>query len=269
MPLASEVKAGTRQTVIVMGKSGVGKTTTLPTFPKPVFIADFDGHGMDCIAGADDVWYECYADAFPTVTYADFGWYQFRNAVMEISDGKLTMPDGRAFATVCVDSLTHALSCAEKFTLYKMWKEGLNVKDGKREADPHIVPTLPDYNYITEQVKAMVNQMKLLARNVVFVSHLKSVMDEMDKRREIMPNLFGGKLPQWIPSACSDVLYMRIMKDSQGGMRRVWQVHADDEAECKTCLRGCEMFEAPDFSAMLRKDAEWRAKNSVTMTKSE
>jgi len=265
MPLASEVKAGTRQTVIVMGKSGVGKTTTLPTFPKPVFIADFDGHGMDCIAGAEDVWYECYADKFPASEYADFAWYQFRLAMLEITEERLTMPDGRPFATICVDSMTHAVPSAERFTLFKVHRER-----GKPGELVHDIPQgYDDWNRITEQVKSGINQMKLLDGVVVFTCHLKSVMDEFDARREIMPNLFGGKLPQWIPSACSDVYYMRIMKDANGNARRVWQVHPDDQVECKTCLKGCEMFEAPDFSAMLRKDAEWRMKNSVTMTKSE
>src|SRR5687767_11865479 len=118
MPNTKDRKRSENKKVLVIGDSGSGKTTLLDTFPKPVFVADFD-NGLDPLAGKD-VSYEEYFDS-PDKPDA---WLRF------MTDLKKWHKDGPPASTIAVDSLTYGAQSALRHQLKQVGRSSGNIQQG-------------------------------------------------------------------------------------------------------------------------------------------
>jgi energy-coupling factor transporter ATP-binding protein EcfA2 len=219
--------------ILIIGDSGSGKTTLLDSFPKPLFVADFD-NGLDVLAGKD-VTYEEYFDA-PDKPEA---WIRF------MADLKRWHKEGPPGKTIAVDTLTSAADCALRNQLKVVGRGTGNIQQG-------------DWGKAISDVKDALGFLSTLPCNVVVNTHFRMLQDEMSMMHYV-PLLYGKDLPSKVYTYFQDVwrtfVDLKIGKDGKPTVAYQLQMLPSTKYDkLKNSLGLKEMFVEPNFTKLLGGD---------------
>ena len=220
MPFTNELVEAVPN-ALIYGKSGVGKTYSLDTLPKPLFVYNFDLGGMLSLRGCEGIEYE----EFSKLT-------EF--------DQDLLKRDFSVYESIALDSLT---TLADK----KM--------DTLRASATSKVPTQQDYllqmNYIMNITKYFLD----IPTITVITAHEELMKDELTGQIMGVP-LITGKLKFKLPLFFSEVYHARITRKG-GEEKYVFMTKADSLYQAKSRLAArapIEQFEPQDFNHIWNKE---------------
>jgi len=183
MPKTSDIQV-TSLKVLTYGKSGTGKTFSLDTLPKPIFIYSFDPGGLVSLRGCSDIEYYEPAD------FKDFD----RHLEKELKLGE--------FKSLAIDSLT---TLAEIIMLHV---QGLS---GKSASKITKIPTQNDWMNQMSLAQQVLNHLFDLPLHTVVTAHEELLKDEISGKILGVP-LITGKLKFKLPLYFSEVYHARVQK---------------------------------------------------------
>lgn len=222
--------------VLLYGDSGVGKTWTASTAPRPVYLLT-EPNGLPTILAANP-------DA--VVVQADEGHGGLdtvRQFLQAARDGSLARETG--CESVILDSLNE---------LQRMLKdEIMATKKGGHTAESF---TLQDWGVLNDKMRAMVRVFRDLPFHVVGLTHA-DVDQEEDGPRWLSPYFMGQSIPREIGGYFSVVgyQYRKQVKAEDGGATTTTRhvlLQGPPTVVCKG-LHGLDAVEVPDLSVWMDK----------------
>jgi hypothetical protein len=220
--------------ILIIGDSGSGKTTLLDTFPKPLFVADFD-NGLDVLVGKDII-YEEYFDA-PDKPDA---WMRF------MADLKKWHKEGPPAATVAIDTLTSAADCALRKQLRDVGRGTGNIQQG-------------DWGKAISDVKDALGYLTTLPCHVVVNTHFRMLQDELSAMHYV-PLLYGKDLPSKVYGYFQDVwrtfVELKAGADGKPSVKYQLQIRPSNKYDkLKNSLGIKDLFVEPNFTTLLGGEA--------------
>jgi hypothetical protein len=241
---ASEIKLGEnyQARVLIYGDSGTGKTWSIRTFPKPIFVIDTDQGILTNrdIEGIDFV--EIPPDRIAKGTFPE-AWRKFE----KVMDHFFAHKD--EYKTLVWDSLTTIADAALAHLMHLNRHQITGSKDDQGAS-------LPDYNmekqFATDQLMRAIGS----GKHFVCICHEEIVKNELLGVVARLPAARGqlqGKIGKWF----AEIYHPRLKVDKDGKMRGYWMVKSDSPMYvCKTRLGNKEEIEAEqlaDFSGYAKK----------------
>lgn len=214
--------------VLVIGDSGSGKTKILRTFPKPIYIADFD-NGLDVLAG-EEIEFEEYFDS----PEKPDSWMKF------MADLKKWHKEGPPGKTVALDSLTSAAEAALRNQLRVTGHSTANIQQG-------------DWGKAISDVKDALAYLLTLPCTVVVTAHYRMIQDDTNVMH-YAPLVYGKDLPHKVPTYFNDI--WRTFIDMKPGNPptvdyRMQVLPSPKYNTLKNTLDLKDMFVAPNFQTLL------------------
>jgi len=212
-------KEATAQAVklLVYGQAGAGKTSLIPTLPKPVILSA-EG-GLLSIADTNLPFIE--------ITSMD----ELREAYKWLASSA----ESREFESVALDSISEIAEVV------------LNTEK-KINKDPRAA-----YGAMQEQMADIIRGFRDLPGKHVYMSaKLEKTQDEMG-RVLYAPSMPGNKTGQSLPYFFDEVLALRVEKDSEGFTRRALLTDGDGLWLAKDRSGKLEVWEDADLGDIIRK----------------
>ena len=233
MPNTKDLVIPERSKILLVGRSGSGKTTSLGTFPKPTYIMDTD-QGLGPLMG-QDIEYDTFVDRPGEIPHA---YTDIMKKIIEL--GKLPNPP----ATVALDSFT---------TFTDLLMSHVSKMLGKTN---HLLDR-GDWQQVTIRLMNFINQFTSLSCNTVLVAHSDYEKDDVTGIVRIAP-LTIGKLKWRLGMYFSEVYYCEVFQDAKGGGRKyVWYTGSDSNHDAKSRLSGSagylDVQEPQDYNKILGK----------------
>lgn len=202
--------------MLVYGQAGAGKTTLIPTLPKPVVLSAESG--LLSISGAD-------------VPYIEI------KSIDDLREAYLWLgtPEGQAFESVALDSVSEiaevVLNNAKK-----------NAKDPRQA-----------YGELADQMGELIRAFRdLPGKNVYFSAKLEKSSDEMG-RVMYAPMMPGTKVGQSLPYYFDLVMPLRLERAEDGTTYRTLMTQSDGLWQAKCRGYALDAWEEPDLGAIIRK----------------
>lgn len=203
--------------LLVYGAAGVGKTSLIPTMPKPIILSA--EAGLLSIAGAD----------LPFVAIKSM------DDLREAYSWLTTSDDAKGYKSIALDSISEiAEVCLES--------EKAKAKD-PRQAFGEMATTMA-------QVIRMFRDIP--DRHVLFTAKLDKSQDETG-RMLYAPSMPGNKTGQALPYYFDIVAALRVEKDGDGNAQRALMCDTDGLWQAKDRSGKLDAFEAPDIGEIIAK----------------
>jgi len=203
--------------LLVYGAAGAGKTSLIPTLPKPIVLSA-EG-GLLSIADADVPFVEIK-------TIAD---------LHEAYDWLVGSAEAMDFESVALDSISEIAEVV------------LNAEK-KATKDPRQA-----YGAMQEQMADLIRAFRdLPGRHVYMSAKLDKSQDEMGKML-YAPSMPGNKTGQQLPYFFDEVLALRVERDADGNAYRALLCDGDGSWLAKDRSGKLDQWEAPDFSEIIKK----------------
>jgi len=232
--LSQQSYKDTPKKVMVVGKSGTGKTRFAGTFPKP-FIASFDGlAGLETIVGHPYAKAEAYEGAD--------GWKAFRK---ELENWCRNGPQYDC-ETFVIDSLSMMADCA---------MDGVRAKLGKLDGSL----SQGEWGMLISEIRDVIaDAVVRLKCHVLVTAHLQLEKDDLLGSLIWQPLVYGAKLPGQLPAYFSEVYQSKAIVDLKtGNVSYVVQVIPDNKLDfLKSRMNKTQcfaQFEEPDFAKLVAK----------------
>ena len=223
----SELDISNMIKLILMGKSGTGKTIFLCDFPTPTYVFDFDRKISSAInyyvgdprLSKIEVDREGILSGPDSITFAYNKLYEFE---------QLAKSGDFPFKTIALDSLTTFFDAfMEKIILDN---PGANRVDAK-------VPSLQDYGRATTHFKNFITRLKYLPANIIITAHIKTDKDELTG--EILHGTaITPKLQQWLPVVFNEVYRSYTEQPIGKAVEYFAQTQSNHKFECRTEIKG-------------------------------
>lgn len=201
--------------VLVYGQAGAGKTELYGSFPKPIWVADFDGK-FKPLVGQPDIEVTSYVT--PDILRSPDVFKQFKKDWREVSK------DAR-YKTMVLDSLTSFDTINLKYFCSLS-------KGGIEEA-----PTLPVYGDQSNYYSFFFSELKGIQKNVVVTAHEFYNVDGESGIHNIMPLITGKSILTKLSSQFEEVWYIERRGGQQDQRVLHWTPWRKAIAS-STCLRG-------------------------------
>jgi phage nucleotide-binding protein len=203
--------------VLVYGAAGSGKTSLIPSLPKPVVLSA-EG-GLLSIAGADVPYLE--------ITNMD----DLREAYKWLAESA----EAKEFQSVAIDSISEIAEVVLNF-------------EKKATKDPRQA-----YGAMQEQMTDLIRAFRdLPGRHVYMSAKLEKSTDEMG-RMLYAPSMPGNKTGQALPYFFDEVLALRVEKDGEGNTQRALMCDSDGLWLAKDRSGRLDAWEAPDLGEIIKK----------------
>ena len=212
-------KEATAQAVklLVYGQAGAGKTSLIPTLPKPVILSA-EG-GLLSIADTN----------LPFIEITSMAELQEAYKWLTSSD------EAKEFQSVALDSISEIAEVV------------LNAEK-KINKDPRAA-----YGAMQEQMADVIRAFRDLPGKHVYMSaKLEKTQDEMG-RVLYAPSMPGNKTGQSLPYFFDEVLALRVEKDAEGNTRRALMTDGDGLWLAKDRSGKLEVWEDADLGDIIRK----------------
>lgn len=253
MPKTSDLGNFNKLKVLIYGESGSGKTYTLSTAPKPLYILDLD-NGVETLAGVPGITYDIF-DHTSLGLPANAAWK--RHATKLINNVKAKIRElikHCEYASVALDSSTQFGDWLGYHLI------GLN---NRWNQDPML--RIQDYGTIAEEMADLFMMMLQIDANIFITGHGRVVMDEEKGNILHLPLMTGQKFPQKVPMYF-DEMYRTVVKVKPGTNRNEYllQTQNDSKWSAKTRLNRynedtgklepiLDKYEPSDLGAMIEK----------------
>ena len=203
--------------LLVYGQAGAGKTSLIPTLPKPVVLSA-EG-GLLSISGAD----------VPFITV------QSIDDVREAYEWLMHSEESRQFESVALDSISEIA-------------EVVLGHEKRGNKDPRAA-----YGTMQDTMAEMIRSFRdLPGRHVYFSAKLEKSQDEMG-RMLYAPSMPGNKAGQALPYFFDEVLALRVERDAEGRPVRALMCDSDGLWSAKDRSGKLDAWEQPDLGAVIRK----------------
>lgn len=202
--------------LLVYGAAGAGKTSLIPTLPKPIVLSA--EAGLLSIQDADLPFIEI-------------------NTIEDLREAYVyvTSDAGAEFESVALDSISEIAEVI------------LNAEK-KIAKDPRQA-----YGAMQEQVSDLIRAFRDLPGKHVYMSaKLEKSQDEMG-RMLYAPSMPGNKVGQSLPYFFDEVLALRVERDSEGNTQRALMCDSDGLWAAKDRSGKLAPWEAPDLGALIEK----------------
>lgn len=200
--------------LLVYGQSGAGKTSLIPTLPRPLIISA-EG-GLLSIADSD----------LPYVEVSSIDTLRDVYAWLTNSD------EASQFDSVALDSISEIAEVV-------LSAEKAATKDPRKA-----------YGEMQDIMAALIRSFRDLPKHVYFSAKLEKSQDEMG-RILYAPSMPGQKLGQLLPYYFDEVLALRVEKDAQGDPMRTLQAQPDGLWTAKDRSGKLDAFNAPDLGDII------------------
>jgi hypothetical protein len=201
--------------LLVYGQSGAGKTSLIPTLPRPLIISA-EG-GLLSIADAD----------LPYVEVSSI------ETLREVYTWLTKSEEGAQFESVALDSISEIAEVV-------LSAEKAATKDPRKA-----------YGEMQDVMASLIRSFRdLPGKHVYFSAKLEKSQDEMG-RILYAPSMPGQKLGQLLPYYFDEVLALRVEKDAQGDPMRTLQAQPDGLWAAKDRSGKLDAFNAPDLGAVI------------------
>ena len=203
--------------LLVYGQAGAGKTSLIPTMPKPIVLSA-EG-GLLSIQDADLAYIEIASME------------DLREAYTWLTESA----DARDFQSVALDSISEIAEVV------------LN-HEKKVNKDPRAA-----YGAMQEQMADIIRAFRdLPGRHVYMSAKLEKTQDEMG-RVLYAPSMPGNKTGQALPYFFDEVLALRVEKDAEGNTQRALMCDSDGLWLAKDRSGKLGAWEAPDLGVIINK----------------
>jgi phage nucleotide-binding protein len=202
--------------LLVYGAAGAGKTSLIPTLPKPVILSA-EG-GLLSISGHDIPFLE--------VTSMD----SLREAYAWLLDSD----EAKQFDSVALDSISEIAEVC-------LSKEKSIAKDPRQA-----------YGEMQTTMTEVIRTFRDLDKHVLMTAKLEKAQDEMG-RMLYSPSMPGNKTGQSLPYYFDLLLAMRVEKDEEGISQRALMCDSDGLWQAKDRSGKLDAWEAPDLGIILKK----------------
>lgn len=202
--------------LLVYGQAGAGKTSLIPTLPKPIILSA--EAGLLSIAK--------YDIPFIEVTSMD----SLREAYAWLLDSDEAKP----YQSVALDSISEIAEVC-------LSKEKSIAKDPRQA-----------YGEMQTTMTEVIRTFRDLPKHVLMTAKLEKAQDEMG-RMLYSPSMPGNKTGQSLPYYFDLMLAMRVEKDEEGISQRALMCDSDGLWQAKDRSGKLDAWEAPDLGIILKK----------------
>lgn len=200
--------------LLVYGQAGAGKTSLIPTLPKPIVISA--EAGLLSIADAD-------------VPYIEV------SSIDAIHEAYEWVKGDAEFQSVALDSISEIA-------------EVVLSNEKATQKDPRAA-----YGEMQDQMGKLIRAFRDLPnKHVYFTSKLEKSQDEMG-RMLYAPSMPGNKAGQALPYQFDIVAALRVEKDAEGVLQRALMCDTDGLWQAKDRSGKLDPWEAPDLGALISK----------------
>lgn len=199
--------------ILVYGQAGAGKTSLIPTLPKPIVLSAESG--LLSITGADVPFIEI-------------------NTIDELHEAYTFVKESTDYQSVVIDSISEIA-------------EVVLATEKKISKDPRQA-----YGAMQEQVSDIIRAFRDLPLNVLMIAKLEKAQDEMG-RMLYAPSMPGTKLGQQLPYFFDEVLALRVEKNSEGVIHRALMCDSDGLWLAKDRSGRLDAWEDADLGAIIEK----------------
>lgn len=190
MPKLSELNSTSKVKLLLYGLSGAGKTIAACSFPKPLFLADFDGKASSALnfygrQAVSEIEYENYMIDHAQGVDRPFNRFYTQLHNLELAVKNKAFP----YKTIVVDSLTTYTD--------QMMAEVIKQNPGAKRVDKHTA-ALQDYLILGSHFKSYLGRILSLPCHVVFTAHIQQTRDEATGeiiREPMLPGKMAAQLP--------------------------------------------------------------------------
>lgn len=205
--------------MLVYGQAGAGKTSLIPTLPKPIVLSA-EG-GLLSIQDAD----------LPYIEVCSMG--DLREAYEWLTGSDEAAP----YESVALDSISEV---AEVVLGHEMKSN----KDGRAA-----------YGEMNTTMQELIRSFRdLPGKHVLFTAKLEKSQDEMGKLL-YNPSMPGKSLTQGLPYFYDLVMALRVERDAEGATQRALMCDSDGVWLAKDRSGRLDQWEAPDLAAIIGKVA--------------
>ena len=226
--------------VLIYGDSGVGKTWTASTAPRPVYLLT-EPNGLPTIRASNPDAVVIQADE------GHGGMETVRAFLRAAKDGTLARETGGE--TVVLDSLNE---------LQRMIRDEIM---GRKSGHADAVFTLQDWGVLTDKMRAMVRAFRDLPFHVVGITHADAQQEDSGPRH-LLPMFMGRSLPNEIAGYFSVVGYQyRKQSKTEDGVQTTRHVMLQGPPTVVSKgLPGLDPVEVPNITEWLNKIThDWKA----------
>ena len=202
--------------LLVYGAAGAGKTSLIPTLPKPIILSA-EG-GLLSIAEHDIPFLE--------VTSMD--------ALREAYKWLLDSEEAKQFESVALDSISEIAEVC-------LSREKSIAKDPRQA-----------YGEMQTTMAELIRSFRDLPKHVLMTAKLEKAQDEMG-RMLYSPSMPGNKTGQALPYFFDLMLAMRVEKDDEGLTQRALMCDSDGLWQAKDRSGKLDAWESPDLGIILKK----------------
>ena len=202
--------------LLVYGQAGAGKTSLIPTLPKPVILSA-EG-GLLSISGHDIPFIE--------VTSMD--------ALREAYSWLLSSDEAKQFDSVALDSISEIAEVC-------LSKEKSIAKDPRQA-----------YGEMQTTMAELIRSFRDLPKHVMMTAKLEKAQDEMG-RMMYSPSMPGNKTGQSLPYFFDLMLALRVEKDAEGVSQRGLMCDSDGLWQAKDRSGKLDAWEGADLGAIITK----------------
>ena len=202
--------------LLVYGQAGAGKTSLIPTLPKPIILSA-EG-GLLSISGHDIPFIE--------VTSMD--------ALREAYSWLLSSDEAKQFDSVALDSISEIAEVC-------LSKEKSIAKDPRQA-----------YGEMQTTMAELIRSFRDLPKHVLMTAKLEKAQDEMG-RMLYSPSMPGNKTGQSLPYYFDIVAALRVEKDAEGVTQRAMMLESDGMWQAKDRSGKLAAWEAPDLGEIIKK----------------
>lgn len=183
---------------MIYGSPGAGKTTLALTFPKPMFVFDFDGGLPEHVQfGKNGVEGIRISDIDPKRgALAELAYTKFRDNWYQLIKGTKKAADGQPFKSVMVDTASGLQD-----SILNYYRRANDWWDGKY--------SMPLYGALGSDMTIFGNEMRIADFHVIVTAYDMTDKDELTGEVFGGPNLAGNKFVPKFLGAFSDIWYMK------------------------------------------------------------
>ena len=213
----SSLTADTGVKILVYGMSGVGKTSLIPTLPRPIALSA-EG-GLLSITDSNTPYIEIKSIDDIRAAYA---WL-------------IKSPEAANFDSVALDSISEIAEVV------------LN-SEKKLQKDPRKA-----YMQMQEVMTDLIRTFRDLPQKHVYFSAKAEKVQDADGRLLYYPSMPGNKLAQALPYFFDEVLALRVERDTDGNTSRALLTSADPQWSAKDRSGKLAPWEYPHLGQIINK----------------
>jgi hypothetical protein len=227
---------------LIYGDSGAGKTFSLQTLPKPIFVFCSDPDGMVTLRGIPDIDF-----IYIVETEKSHGTVQLEKALFEFESKLLTQ-----YKSVAFDSITTLTDIIMNHCIRLTGRDPLDLFPSKKGKETGVLlgPNQQDYGNEMTLIHRLIAKVLSWPINIVFTGHVEITKDQLSGRVFGSP-MVTGKLKGRLPNLFTEVYYVK-----REGPRYIFRTKPDGIYMAKSRLSQKGLLnevEEPDFSAIIKK----------------